>query len=49
MDVVESSHVPGQSNLDGVISGKILNGEADSTEEQTVESGQAETSKGAEV
>ena len=45
MDVVESSHVPGQSNLDGVISGKILNGEADSTEEQSVESGQAETSE----
>jgi hypothetical protein len=49
MDVVESSHVPGQSNLDGVISGKILNGKADSTEEQSVESGQAETSEGAEV
>jgi hypothetical protein len=49
LDVVESSHVPVQSNLDGVISGKLLNDKADSTEEQTAESGQAETSEGAEV
>ena len=49
MDVVESSHVPGQSNLDGVISGELLKEGTDSTDEQTVESGQAETSEGAEV
>ena len=47
MDVVESSHVPGQSNLDGVISGEILKEGTDSTDEQTAESGQAETSEGA--
>jgi len=45
---VDLGHVPGQSNLDGVISGEILKEGTDSAEEQSVESGHTETSEGAE-
>ena len=48
MDVVESSHVPGQSNLDGVISGELLKEGTDTTESQTVESEHVDTNEGAE-
>ena len=44
---VDLGHVPGQSNYDGVISGEILKEGTDSTDDQSVESGQAETSEGA--
>ena len=42
---VDLGHVPGQSNYDGVISGELLKEGTDSTDEQTAESGQAETSE----
>ena len=46
---VDLGHVPGQSNYDGVISCEILKERTDSTDDQSVESGQAENSEGAGV